>query len=223
MKYLATIVLGVSLVSCAPTRTLAPGEKTQLKDLAVTIAPRFEELTINCKGIGCAAILYGPREPGPAGLTSAYRKVGPRAFDLVSREAEAQLKSRGIGVRSVGQTPFITLPKPADLLGQSAKVEGSTVLHLQIWDFGISKTGSTDYQPTVSIRAYLVRRETSELLYSQFYNFGAEASGIVINAGSTSTRFRSSPAAAQEPEQLMQGLRSGVQTVIGRIVSDIAQ
>lgn len=223
MKRLLVAVLGFCLSACAPIKSLSPADRTQVTDVVVTIAPRFEDLTVDCKGIGCVGILYGPREPGSrAELTRSYRRVGPGAFDLVAREVRAQLESRGVRVLSVEQTRFVALPKAPDLL-QSAKVRGSMVLHLQVWDFGISKTGSTDYQPNVSLGAYLVRREGAELLYSQLYNFGPEAGGKVVNLGSTDIRFRSTPVAQSEPGKLAQGLAAGVRNTVNRIVSDIAR
>lgn len=209
---------------CAPTKTLAPEDKAQIRDLDVTIAMRFEELTINCRGLGCAGILYGVGgDPnGPAALTSAYRRAGPRGADLVADEIRVQLKARGINVRTTGETRFITVPQPADLL-EPAKARASALLHLQVWDFGISRTGSTDYQPTVFIRAYLVRRDGAQLVYSQGYSFGPDAGGVrLVNLGGTDIRFPSIGAAQANPARLLSGLRIGLDAVLRRIAADIS-
>ena len=223
-RCLIAIALSVFLAACAPTKSLSPVDKAHVKDLAVSVAARFEHLTINCKGVGCAGILYGVRgDPNaPRALTSAYEKVGPPVFDLIREELSNELNARGIEVRTFERTPFITLPKAPELLSQTGKLQGSPLLHIQIWDFGISRTGSTQYQPTVLIRAYLVRREGSELLYSQAYEFGAAGGGLPIALGSTDTRFATIGHAQQSPERLAQGLRAGVRAIVRRIATDVS-
>jgi hypothetical protein len=223
-KYLIAIAATLCVVACAPTKALSPGDKGRITEVGVTVATRFEQLTINCKGMGCAGILYGVGgDPGAAAaLTNAYGKVGTGAADLISEEVMSQLKAHGVKVQAVERSPFITLPKAPDLLSQTAKFQGNTLLHLQVWDFGLSRTGSTELQPTVLIRAYLVRREGSELLYSQAYNFGAEATGLPVNLGSTDTRFASVRDAQNDPERLARGLRAAARAVVRRIVMDVS-
>lgn len=223
-RYLIPIAISLYLAACAPTKSLSPAGKTRIKDLDVSVATRFEHLTINCKGVGCAGILYGVRgDPNaPRALTTAYEQAGPPVYALIREELSNELTARDVKVRSFERTSFIPLPKAPELLNQTGKLHGSAVLHIQLWDFGVSRTRSTEYQPTVLIRAYLVRREGAELLYSQAYEFGAAGGGLPIALGSTDTRFATIGHAQQSPERLAQGLRAGVRAIVRRIVSDVS-